>query len=63
MIHGYVRGNDAWHLPDARVNKTAVAEYKRDHEAIPPAWWRGETRQARAPNQKDEPCNHHRETP
>lgn len=39
----YVRGNDAWHLLDARANKTAVAEYKRDHEAIPPGVnWREE---------------------
>lgn len=40
---GYVRANDAWHLLDARVNKTACAEYKRDHEAIPPGVnWREE---------------------
>jgi len=40
---GYVRGNDAWHLLDARVNKTAVAEFRRDHEAIPPGVnWREE---------------------
>jgi len=39
----YVRENDAWHLLDARANKTAVAEYKRDKEAIPPGVnWREE---------------------
>jgi len=39
----YVRTNEAWHMLDARANKTAVAEYKRDHEAIPPGVnWREE---------------------
>ena len=33
---GYIRENEAWHMLDHRVNKTAVAEYIKENKNVPP---------------------------
>lgn len=36
-VRGFIADNDMWHMLDKRVNKTAVLQYKQEHEgAIPP---------------------------
>jgi len=32
----FVRENDAWEFLENRVNKTAVDEYRREHQDVPP---------------------------
>ena len=36
-VRNFITDNDMWHMLDKRVNKTAVLQYKQEHEgAIPP---------------------------
>lgn len=36
MVLGFVRDNEAWHMLERRVNKTAVDEYFAQNKELPP---------------------------